>query len=226
MSKAAKSALLRYFLLTAGACVMIYPLLWLLGATFRSNSEIFASAGILPLHPVTEGWQRAFTSYGGQISLLKALRNTYLIAVPKVLLTLLSIPLPSGYGYVNLGDGGVFLCAMLLPGGLGALAAGVGAALADLILGWAVYAPATFLIKGLTAMLAGLALRRAGKAALPLALLCCLLVPLGYFLYETVLLTAPAAAVNLLPNGVQAILGATLGTLVGRQLKKLIRKED
>ena len=94
-----------------------------------------------------------------------------------LLLTLLSIPLPSGYGYVNLGDAGVFLCACLLPGGLGALAAGVGAALADLILGWAVYAPVTLLVKGLTALLAGLALRRAGKAALPLSLLCCLLIP-------------------------------------------------
>ena len=32
-----------------------------------------------------------------------------------LLLTLLSIPLPSGYGYVNLGDAGVFLCVCLLP---------------------------------------------------------------------------------------------------------------
>jgi len=141
-----------------------------------------------------------------------------------LLLTLLSLPLPSGYGYINLGDGGVFLCALLLPGGLGALAAGVGAALADLILGWAVYAPVTLLVKGLTALLAGLALRRAKKAALPLSLLCCLLVPLGYFLYETILLTAPVAAVNVLPNALQAAIGATLGTLVGRQLKKLLTK--
>ena len=143
-----------------------------------------------------------------------------------LLLTLLSLPLPSGYGYVNLGDGGVFLCALLLPGGLGALAAGVGAALADLILGWAVYAPVTLLIKGLTALLAGLALRRAGKAALPLSLLCCLLIPLGYFLFETVLLTAPAAAVNILPNSLQAVIGATLGTLVGRHLQALIKRKD
>ena len=143
-----------------------------------------------------------------------------------LLLTLLSLPLPSGYGYVNLGDGGVFLCALLLPGGLGALAAGVGAALADLILGWAVYAPVTLLVKGLTALLAGLALRRAGKAALPLSLLCCLLIPLGYFLFETVLLTAPAAAVNVLPNSLQAVIGATLGTLVGRHLKAIIKRKD
>jgi len=143
-----------------------------------------------------------------------------------LLLTLLSIPLPSGYGYVNLGDAGVFLCACLLPGGLGALAAGVGAALADLILGWAVYAPVTLLIKGLTALLAGLALRRAGKAALPLSLLCCLLIPLGYFLYETILLTAPVAAVNVLPNALQAAIGAALGTLVGRHLKAIIKRKD
>ena len=142
-----------------------------------------------------------------------------------LLLTLLSIPLPSGYGYVNLGDAGVFLCACLLPGGLGALAAGVGAALADLILGWAVYAPVTLLIKGLTALLAGLALRRAKKAGLPLSLLCCLLVPLGYFLYETILLTAPVAAVNVLPNALQAAIGAALGTLVGRHLQALIKRK-
>ena len=142
-----------------------------------------------------------------------------------LLLTLLSIPLPSGYGYVNLGDAGVFLCVCLLPGGLGALAAGVGAALADLILGWAVYAPVTLLIKGLTALLAGLALRRAKKAGLPLSLLCCLLVPLGYFLYETILLTAPVAAVNVLPNALQATIGAALGTLVGRHLQALIKRK-
>jgi oligogalacturonide transport system permease protein len=113
MRKSAKPALLRYILLTVGACIMIYPLLWLLGATFRSNSEIFASAGILPLHPVTEGWQRAFTSYGGQISLLKALRNTYLIAVPKVLLTLLSVTL-TAYGFARFSFAGKKLLTVLL----------------------------------------------------------------------------------------------------------------
>ena len=143
-----------------------------------------------------------------------------------LLLTLLSIPLPSGYGYVNLGDAGVFLCACLLPGGLGALAAGLGAALADLILGWAIYAPVTLVIKGLTALLAGLALWRVKKFGLPLCLLCCLMVPLGYFLYETILLTAPVAAVNVLPNALQAAIGATLGTLVGRHLKAIIKRKD
>ncbi len=159
-------------------------------------------------------------------------KNTHRLALAgqlcgaTLLLTLISIPLPSGYGYVNLGDAGVFLCACLLPGGLGALAAGVGAALADLILGWPIYAPVTLLIKGLTALLAGLALRRAKGFGLALSLLCCLLVPLGYFLYESILLTAPVAAANALPNALQAAIGAALGTLVGRHLQAIIKRKD
>ena len=143
-----------------------------------------------------------------------------------LLLTLISFPLPSGYGYVNLGDAGVFLCACLLPGGLGALAAGVGAALADLILGWPIYAPVTLVVKGLTALLAGLAWRRTKRFGLPLSLLCCLLVPLGYFLYEAILLTAPVAAANVLPNALQAAIGAALGTLAGRHLQAFIKRKD
>ena len=154
----------------------------------------------------------------------KRLALAGLLCGTTLLLTLISIPLPSGYGYVNLGDAGVYLSAILLPSGLGALAAGVGAALADLILGWPIYAPVTLLIKGLTALLAGLAVRRGGKAALPLSLLCCLTVPLGYFLYESILLTAPVAAVNLLPNALQAAVGAGLGTLAGKHIQRTLSK--
>ena len=73
--------------LCLGAGMMIYPLLWLVGATFRTNTEIFSSAGILPLHPVLDGWKTALQAYGGQINLLRALCNTYQFAIPKVLLS-------------------------------------------------------------------------------------------------------------------------------------------
>ena len=113
MKRTCRITLLRYLFLTAGALLMLYPLLWLLGATFRSNSEIFASAGILPRHPVTDGWRKAFAAYGGQISLLKAMRNTYLIAVPKVLLTLLSVTL-TAYGFARFSFAGRKLLTGLL----------------------------------------------------------------------------------------------------------------
>ena len=49
---------------------------------------------------------------------------------------------------------------------------------------------------------------------------------LGGFAIEEIkpLLTAPVAAVNVLPNALQALLGACLGTLVGKQLKRNLLK--
>ena len=100
LPRRAKARIVRYLLLTTAAVVMVYPLLWLVGATFRPNTELFASAGILPLHPDLDGWRKAFSDYGGQINLMRAMRNTYLIALPKVLLTLVSVTL-TAYGFAR-----------------------------------------------------------------------------------------------------------------------------
>ena len=68
--------------------------------------------------------------------------------------TLISIPIP--IGYINLGDLMVLTAGWCLGGGIGAVAAGVGSALADVILGYVVYSPATFIIKALVAIVAAL----------------------------------------------------------------------
>ena len=39
---------LRYLLLGATALLMLYPLIWLIGASFKSNAEIFSSAAFCP----------------------------------------------------------------------------------------------------------------------------------------------------------------------------------
>ncbi|MBR6106621.1 MAG: carbohydrate ABC transporter permease [Oscillospiraceae bacterium] len=91
-------SILRFLAIAAGAAVTVYPLLWLCTATVRSNTELFSGAGILPEHVDFSGWRRAFSSYGGQISLLGAFCNTYLYAIPKVLLTLVSVTL-TAYGF-------------------------------------------------------------------------------------------------------------------------------
>lgn len=64
---------------------------------------------------------------------------------------LIKIPSPLK-GYINLGDGIVLLAAWILPLPYGLVAAGLGSALADLFSGYAVYAPATFIIKALMAV--------------------------------------------------------------------------
>ena len=66
----------------------------------------------------------------------------------------LSIKLPNGYA--NLGDGFVIVGALLLGKYYGACAAAIGTGLADLFEGYALYAPATIIIKALMALVAAL----------------------------------------------------------------------
>ncbi len=63
----------------------------------------------------------------------------------------IQIPSPMN-GYVNLGDCFVLLGAVYLGPVWGFLAGGVGSMFADIISGYAHYAPGTFLIKGLMAL--------------------------------------------------------------------------
>lgn len=58
----------------------------------------------------------------------------------------------TGRGYVNLGDCIVNISGWLLGGAYGAAAAGVGSALADVLSGYMIYAPATLIIKAAMAM--------------------------------------------------------------------------
>ncbi|MDE6657524.1 MAG: ECF transporter S component [Oscillospiraceae bacterium] len=76
-----------------------------------------------------------------------------LTALTTIATLVIQIPTPTK-GYVNLGDTVVNISAWVLGGFYGAFASGVGSALADLISGYAIYAPATFLIKAMMALVA------------------------------------------------------------------------
>lgn len=68
--------------------------------------------------------------------------------------TFIHIPSPASQGYLNMGDCLVLLSGWLLGPVYGFVAAGVGSAISDVVLGYAIYAPATFIIKGLMALTA------------------------------------------------------------------------
>ena len=72
---------------------------------------------------------------------------------------IIKIPTPTG-GYIHPGDGMVLLCGIILGPGMGALAAGIGSMLSDLFSGYMVWVPATFVIKALTALVAGVLFRK------------------------------------------------------------------
>ena len=101
----------------------------------------------------------------------------------------IKIPSPLN-GYVNLGDCMVLIAGWCLFPAYGFLSAGLGSALADLFSGYALYAPATFLIKGLMALVAfgtyKLLHKKIGKLLSQIigGVLAEVLMILGYFLFE------------------------------------------
>ena len=93
------SAFIRYGILTAVALIMIYPILWLVGATFKTNNEIFTTVRFIPKRidftPYIEGWktrtQFTFTTF---------FLNTFQYVIPKILFCLISSTLVA-YGFAR-----------------------------------------------------------------------------------------------------------------------------
>lgn len=138
---------------------------------------------------------------------------------------IIKIPSPLN-GYLNLGDCVVLLIGWMLPPRYGFLAAGLGTALADLFSGYAVYAPATFVIKGLMALTAYGVFKMmqqklgTGSSRLVSAVLAELLMMLGYYLFEGCIYGLGAAAVNIPANGVQGTAGIVFGIILINAFEK------
>lgn len=86
-----------YLLLILLAIVMIYPLIWMVGAAFKSNEEIFGTIGVLPKNPVygafAAGWKGT-----GQYGFSTFLLNSFKLVIPTVLFTVISSVLVA-YGF-------------------------------------------------------------------------------------------------------------------------------
>ena len=119
------------------------------------------------------------------------------------------IQIPNGIGgYFNLGDCIVLLCGWLLGPIYGGLAAGIGSALADVFSSFVIYAPATFILKSLMAIVAFAIAKNNKKISIVFSgILAELLMVLGYFIYESFLYGAPTAALGVVPNLLQGIAG-------------------
>jgi oligogalacturonide transport system permease protein len=80
---------MRYLILILVGIIMIYPMVWMVGASFRSNNaEIFSSIGFIPKTFTTKGYTDGWnaTSYPYSHYMI----NTYKFVLPKVFGTILS----------------------------------------------------------------------------------------------------------------------------------------
>ena len=138
---------------------------------------------------------------------------------------IIKIPSPLN-GYLNLGDCIVLIAGWMLSPVYGFLAAGLGSALADLFSGYIIYAPATFVIKGLMSLIAFYGFKILNKKLGTLAsgivsgIVSEIFMILGYFAFEGVLYGFVPSAVNIPANAVQGIAGVVLGCILLKIFEK------
>ena len=155
----------------------------------------------------------------------KLVMAALLAAMTCVATLIIKIPTPLK-GYVNLGDGIVLVAGWMLSPAYGFAAAGLGSALADVILGYVTYAPATFLIKGAMALMAcyGQKWLRPKWGALPARIAGGLTAEIwmivGYYVFEGVLYGFAPSVVNIPGNGFQAVVGLMVGTVLMQVCEK------
>ena len=114
---------------------------------------------------------------------------------------------PTYNGYVHFGDGFIFLSACLLPTPYAVCVGAIGAMLADLLTGFAIWAPGSVLIKATAAMLFTCKSRKIITARNALMLFPASLISIaGYYFYEVLITGSLAASLAGIPGStVQAI---------------------
>lgn len=142
------------------------------------------------------------------------------------------IVIPSPGGYIHLGDAMIFLSVLILGWRYGAVAAGAGSALADILVGYAAWAPWTLVIKGIMAAVMGLfilkSMQKPGKSLLGvpvyqligMILAGCFMVA-GYYIAQGIIYgNFIAAAVGIPLNIVQFSVGTIIATTLAAALYK------
>ena len=131
------------------------------------------------------------------------------------------IPTPGTGGYIHPGDAIVILCGVFLDPAAALLAAGIGSCMADLLGGYFIYVPITFLIKGLAAFFGSILYRKAAAAgrSLHLAVALCgvidmVMVAGGYCFCESFLYGVAGALASVPANLVQGASGLLIAWLL------------
>ena len=149
----------------------------------------------------------------------KIVMAALMAALACVATMIIKIPSPLK-GYINLGDCIVLVAGWLLSPAWGFLAAGLGSALADILSGYVVYGPATFLIKGLMALVAFYGFKllhnKCGNlvSRIVSGIGAEIVMIVGYFIFAGFLYGFGPAVVNIPANAVQGIAGILIGIVV------------
>ena len=149
----------------------------------------------------------------------KIVMSSMLAALCCVATMIIKIPSPLK-GYMNLGDSVVLLCGFMLSPLYAFFAAGIGSALADIFSGYVIYAPVTFIIKGIMALSVyyGFKFMKNKTGRLTAKIICGIvseiIMVVGYYVFEGFMYGFIPSAVNLPANIIQGVFGLVLGMVL------------
>lgn len=148
-----------------------------------------------------------------------------------VMTMIIRIPIPATQGYIHLGDCMIFFSVLLLGWKWGAVAAGLGSAMADFFAGYMQYVPITLIVKGLMGLIMGLALELAVNRGLSKGkmkameivsmIIAGFVMVAGYYVAEGILygnFLTPLASVPM--NILQFVVGVVLATALYTAMEK------
>lgn len=117
--KKERKKILSYLIIVIVGVVLLYPIIWMFFAAFKTNEEIFNSTGLLPksfsFQNFIDGWNGS-----GGVSYAKYFLNTFVLVIPVTLLTVASSTLVA-YGFARFNFRGkklffaVLVATLMLP---------------------------------------------------------------------------------------------------------------
>ena len=161
----------------------------------------------------------------------KAVIQLSLMAVMSALVTVgtLIVQIPNGMGgYFNVGDVMIFVAALTFNPLVGGVAGGLGSAIADMAMGYPVFALPTFIIKGLEGLFTGLITNKKSVYRDVFAVIVAgSEMVIGYFLVEVYLWGLGGAVAEVPANMAQIAIGGLVGIplaiVLRRRLPELLR---
>lgn len=141
------------------------------------------------------------------------------LAAAVTVATMLHVPLPGLRIYFNLGEGVIYTIAILLGARYGGACGGIGAALADILLGFPLWAPFTLVIKGAEGFVVG---KLAPKGRILAMAVGAVIMIAGYTTSAGVLYGWKVAPVEFMTDIAQTGIGAAFALIFAPILEKRV----
>ncbi len=155
----------------------------------------------------------------------KIVMSSMMAALCCVVTMIIKVPSPME-GYLNLGDAIVLLSGWLMGPLYGFISSAIGSSLADIFSGFALYAPITFIIKGLMAYVAYHMYKLLAKhtkdftSRILSGIVSEIIMVMGYYIFEGFVYGFYPSLINIPANAIQGIFGMILGIILVKVFKK------